>query len=191
MKGKSLKVKIVEKLLRRLEEDFGGQAGVIKPGPLQDSPLKRRVSILQHDMDPLDPKSTSWVDRHYSAVPGDKRRFQMSPDEGHIQGWVLRGVMELVINLGATREDRDDGYLEAEEVRTQVMTSMMHADIAGTVSDDSEWTAFFFTPTKITTIEQGGKGSWMWRYYVYYECYSAWDPYVGLSKGVSDGILQN
>lgn len=193
MSGASLKAKVVEKLLTQLSQDLVDEyePGVIKPGPLQDSPLKRRISILQHDMDPLDPKSTNWVDRHYSAVPDDQRRFTMAVDEGTIQGWVLRGILEIVINLGKTKEDRETGYDLSDSIRERVMSSAMHAGIAGTVSGNQEWTAYFFTPTKLQTIEQGGSGSWMWRYYMYYEVYASWDPFVITeSKGVPDGILQ-
>jgi hypothetical protein len=180
MNTRALKVKIAQVFSDHLEEYLDDIAGVIKGGPLQDNPVRQRVSITLRDMDPLKADS-DWIDRPMSAIPTDQRRFSMATAEiGGNQAWALRGVCEVNVNFAAERNDREDAYQESEWVKEKLSIYLSTAPVSGLVSDNRAWQAIWHALTKIDTKEQGGKGKWIWRYFVYYEVYAYFDPYAAV-----------
>lgn len=174
----ALKVKIANVMQAYLEEHLDGIAGVIKGGPLQDNPVRKKVSITLRDMDPLSVDS-EWVDKPLSAIPIDERRFHMATAEvGGNQAWALRGVVELNINLANEVQERDQAYEESEWIKENLTILLSTAPISGLVSDSYTWTVLGFSLRKIDAKEQGGKGKWIWRYFLYYEAYAYFDPYA-------------
>lgn len=173
----TVKVAITERMMGALSKALP-DVGVVKPGPLHADPVKLRESITLREMDPSTVDS-SWIDRRMSTVPSDQRRFKMADDElGGGQAWLLRGVAELLINLARDKSSRPDGWEESDLLKEQLMNAINAMDdyIA---TDDRRWFVMNVVVDHIDTKEQGGRNSWIWRYFVFWEASAYYYPHGG------------
>lgn len=169
------KTKITRDIETALKEQIGDEVGVIKSGPLHDNPLRKRVSITLRNMDPAKTDS-EWIDRQLTGNPEDKSLFAMQVRElGGTTTWLLRGVCEINVNLGTTKESHDDGAEFAGNMRDKVMSTVAKVS-AGQRSDDGLWTVFHIEPVRLDEKESGGKGNWIWRYFLYWQAFAMFEP---------------
>ena len=171
----TIKSEIVNRMASAIEDAVGDQVGVIKSGPLQDSPPRLESAVLLREMDPIS-LSASWNDVAYSNLPERERThgFSMADEIGGARGWLLRGVIEMVINYSRRKLDRDVAFEEADSLRFSVQSAINMASANGDMSfvttiGNVEWVVYQVQIVEVRELESGGPKAWAWRYALYYE----------------------
>ncbi len=170
----SVKSEITTKLATVLEQALGSTVGVIKAGPLQDSPPRLETAITLRNMDPFE-LSGNWTDLTYSQLSEQRRNGFIIRDEiGGARGWLLRGVIEITANYARRKLDRDDAYEDADDLRFAIQDAAHTASRNGDFSfslvvGSTEWVVYELRVVEIREIESGGPKAWNWRYALYYE----------------------
>ena len=172
----AVKTEIADYMLAALKERLP-EAGIIKAGPLHDDPVKLRESITLRDMDPSKVEST-WLDRRATTAPVDQMRFSMHKDEiGGDQAWLLRGTVELLLNFARDKSVRPSGWDEADQMKEEILIVLNTMQPQTFISVDGHWCVLNISVDRVDTKEQGGKGSWIWRYFIFWEANAYFNPW--------------
>jgi len=159
---------LIESMIDALTDEFAldDDVGVIKAGPLHDDPTRKEKSITIREVDPLSLKlrDEDWMDRRYANIPEGERTFGLSDEIGGNKAWYLRTVVELNINYARNRQDRPDAFLDADTIKDRCIDTLDGGDIYFL---EGRWIVYTNFVKKIQVLEQGGNGSWQWRYALY------------------------
>jgi len=164
-----VKSALVEAMIDALTEEFALDAdvGVIKAGPLHDDPTRMEKSILIREIDPLSLqlRDDAWMDRRYANIPEGERTFGLSDEIGGNRAWYLRTIIELNINYSRNKQDRPDAFYDADNIKDRIIDKL---DGSGDICFvEGRWMVYTVFIKKIQVLEQGGAGSWQWRYALY------------------------
>jgi len=159
---------LLEAIVNLLSDEFATDpdVGVVKAGPLHDDPTRKEKSILIREIDPLSTarRDDAWMDTRFSDVPDGEKDFVLADEIGGSKAWYLRLVIELNINYARNRKERPEAFEDADTIKDRIIEAIDGAEVAFT---DGQWMVFTIFVKKIQVLEQGGAGSWQWRYALY------------------------